>query len=288
MSSAHRILGTSPLRVEDERLLRGLGRFTDDIAVAGALHAVFLRSPHGHARIARIDADAARAMQGVVGVWTGAGICALATTLRMAPPIPGLEPVDVPPFPVDRVRFVGDLVAVVVAETRLAALDAAEAIVVDYETLPAVTSMDAAMRADLPRVDPALASNRVARQEFSTGDVAAAFRAAHRVVETSFDQHRQTHTPLEPRGCIADWDPGRRHLTMQMAAQAPHPLRSALAARLRLSESQVTVVSPDGDVRQLPSRLAAPTLLWVDDDLTLRLEGDLDLAEAAAIAESVP
>ena len=245
MSGPHRILGTSPPRIEDERLLRGLGRFTDDIAVAGALHAVFLRSPHAHARIRAVDARAARDMPGVVGVWTGAAICALATTLRMAPSIPGLEPVDLPPFPFDRVRFVGDLVAVVVAETRAAALDAAEAIVVDYEALPVVASMDAAIRADLPLVDPALASNRVAHQEFSTGDVAAAFRTAHRVVETRFEQHRQTHAPLEPRGCIADWDPGRRHLTMRMAAQAPHPLRSALAARLRLSESQVTVVSPD-------------------------------------------
>jgi carbon-monoxide dehydrogenase large subunit len=163
----------------------------------------------------------------------------------MAPPIEGLHPVDVPPFPVDRVRFAGDPVAAIVAETREAALDAAEAIEVEYRPLSACASIEAARAPGAMRVDPALASNRVARQEFAAGDVDAAFAAAHRVVEARFSQHRQTHMPLEPRGCIATWDRGRRHLTIQAGAQAPHPLRSALASRLRLSESQVTVVSED-------------------------------------------
>jgi carbon-monoxide dehydrogenase large subunit len=184
-------------------------------------------------------------MPGVVATWTGPDFAARATTLRMAPPIEGLHPVDVPPFPVDRVRFAGDPVAAIVAETREAALDAAEAIEVEYRPLAACASIEAARAPDAPRVDPALPSNRVARQEFAAGEVDAAFAAAHRVVEARFSQHRQTHIPLEPRGCIASWDRGRRHLTFQAGAQAPHPLRSALAARLRLSESQVTVVSED-------------------------------------------
>ena len=243
--SAHRILGTSPARVEDERLLRGEGRFVDDIEVPRALHLVFLRSPHAHADILSLSTEAARAMPGVVAVWTGADIAARATTLRMAPPIEGLHPVDTPPFPVDRVRFAGDPVAAIVAETREAALDAAEAIEVEYRPLAACASIEAARAPGAPRVDPALSSNRIARQEFAAGEVDAAFAAAHRVVEARFSQHRQTHMPLEPRGCIASWDRGRRHLTFQAGAQAPHPLRSALAARLRLSESQVTVVSED-------------------------------------------
>ena len=243
--TAHRILGTSPLRVEDERLLRGQGRFLDDIEMPRALHLVFLRSPHAHAEIASLSAEAARAMPGIAAIWTGADFASRATTLRMAPPIEGLHPVDTPPFPTDRVRFVGDPVAAIVAETREAALDAAEAIEVAYRPLPACASIDAARAADAPRVDPALASNRIARQEFSAGEVDAAFASAHRVVEARFAQHRQTHMPLEPRGCIASWDQGRRHLTFQAGAQAPHPLRSALAARLRLSEAQVTVVSED-------------------------------------------
>ena len=96
--SAHRILGTSPTRVEDERLLRGEGRFVDDIEVPRALHLVFLRSPHAHADILSLSTEAARAMPGVVAVWTGADLAARATTLRMAPPIEGLHPVDTPPF----------------------------------------------------------------------------------------------------------------------------------------------------------------------------------------------
>ena len=243
--SGHRILGTSPTRLEDERLLRGLGRFVDDIEVPRALHIVFLRSPHAHADIVALSTEAARAMPGVVATWTGPDFAARATTLRMAPPIEGLHPVDVPPFPVDRVRFAGDPVVAIVAETREAALDAAEAIEVEYRPLSACASIEAARAPGAMRVDPALASNRVARQEFVAGDVDAAFAAAHRVVEARFSQHRQTHMPLEPRGCIATWDRGRRHLTIQAGAQALHPLRSALASRLRLSESQVTVVSED-------------------------------------------
>ena len=243
--SGHRILGTSPTRLEDERLLRGLGRFVDDIEVPRALHIVFLRSPHAHADIVALSTEAARAMPGVVATWTGPDFAARATTLRMAPPIEGLHPVDVPPFPVDRVRFAGDPVVAIVAETREAALDAAEAIEVEYRPLSACASIEAARAPGAMRVDPALASNRVARQEFAAGDVDAAFATAHRVVEARFSQHRQTHMPLEPRGCIATWDRGRRHLTIQAGAQALHPLRSALASRLRLSESQVTVVSED-------------------------------------------
>ena len=243
--SGHRILGTSPTRLEDERLLRGLGRFVDDIEVPRALHLVFLRSPHAHADIVALSTEAARAKPGVVATWTGPDFAARATTLRMAPPIEGLHPVDVPPFPIDRVRFAGDPVVAIVAETREAALDAAEAIEVEYRPLAACASIEAARAPGAMRVDPALASNRVARQEFAAGDVDAAFATAHRVVEARFSQHRQTHMPLEPRGCIATWDRGRRHLTIQAGAQAPHPLRSALASRLRLSESQVTVVSED-------------------------------------------
>lgn len=242
--SAWRVLGQRVARREDERLIAGKGRFLDDIEVPRALHAVFVRSPHAHALIKSIEAGAAGALPGVVGVWTGADFAKLATTLRMAPPIDGLKPVDLPPFPVDRVRFVGDLVACVVAETREAARDAAEAVQVDYEALPAVASVQAAKNPALPPVDPGLSDNHISHQTFSAGDVDAAFARA-RVVEARFAQHRQTHAPMEPRGCIATWDVGRKHLTVQIGNQAPHPLRSMFAARLRLKEHQVTIDSPD-------------------------------------------
>jgi carbon-monoxide dehydrogenase large subunit len=238
-------IGAPIRRREDERFITGRGRYIGDLGAADALHVVFVRSPHAHARIVGVDASAALRLPHIVAVWTGADLTKAATTLRIAPPIEGLRPVDLPPFPVDKVRFAGDLVACVIAETRAAALDAAEAVAVAYEGLAAVPNIATARDPASAQVDPEHRSNRISHQTFSAGDLDAAFAAAARVVEARFSQHRQTHAPLEPRGCIAEWDAGRRHLTFRTGTQAPHPLRSALAARLRLRETQVTVISPD-------------------------------------------
>src|SRR5690242_12358337 len=136
-------IGRPLRRREDRRLLTGTGRFLDDIEEPGALHAVFLRSPHAHARIVAIDAGAARAaVPGAGAVLTGADIARHATPLRLAPPIEGLHPVEMPPLPREVARFAGDPVALVVAETRAAAEDAAELVQVEYEALPAVASIE--------------------------------------------------------------------------------------------------------------------------------------------------
>jgi carbon-monoxide dehydrogenase large subunit len=240
-----RALGQALRRREDARLLRGLGGYADDLeAPSNGLHAVFVRSPHAHARIAGLDASAALAVPGVVAVLDGAAIGRAVTTLRIAPPIPGLQPVETPPMPVDRARFVGDPVAVVLATTRRAAEDAAELVAVDWDPLPAAASVtDAAAGTAL--VDPALPSNLVAEQAYATPGLEAAFARAAQVVEAQFGQQRQTHAPLEPRGCLARWDAGREHLTLQVGTQAPHPYRTAVAARLGLREWQVTVVAPE-------------------------------------------
>jgi carbon-monoxide dehydrogenase large subunit len=238
-------IGDAVRRREDERFVTGHGRYIADIEVPHALHVVFVRSPHSHARIGRIDVSAALGVAGVVAVWTGADIARAATTLRVAPPIEGLKPVDLPPFPIDKVRFAGDLVACVIAETRSAAINGAEAVVVDYAALAAVPDIATARHPSSAPVDPEHRSNLISHQSFATGDVDAAFAGAERIVEARFAQHRQTHAPLEPRGCIAEWDAGRRHLTFRIGTQAPHPLRTALAMRLRLKETQVTVISPD-------------------------------------------
>lgn len=240
-----RHIGKPLARKEDKRLVTGHGRYLDDIAVPGALHACFVRSPHAHARIGRISADAARALPGVTGVFTGEDLGKWTNALRLAPPIEGLHPTEVATLPVDKVRFHGDPVAVVVARDRYIAEDAAELVEVEYEVLPAVVSVDAAFATGAPLVDDTLPSNLVSHQSFSAGNVGARRREAHAVVEASFSQHRQTHVPMETRGCAAIWDAGREHLTFHVGNQAPHPLRSALAARLGLSESQVTVISPD-------------------------------------------
>ncbi|MEI8144198.1 MAG: xanthine dehydrogenase family protein molybdopterin-binding subunit [Alphaproteobacteria bacterium] len=236
-------IGADIARVEDERFVLGLGRYIADLSFPSECHAVFVRSPHARADLVAISKDAASVMPGVLAIWTGRDVAAHATTLRVAPAIDGLKPVDLPPFPVDRVRFVGDLVAVVVAETVEQAQAALEAITVDYDETPAVASI-ADARTGLT-VDPGLSTNEISHQTFSAGDMASAFGRAARIVEARFSQGRVTHAPLEPRGLVAMWDPGRKHLTIHGGNQAPHPLRSALAARLGLGEGQVTVISPD-------------------------------------------
>jgi carbon-monoxide dehydrogenase large subunit len=143
------------------------------------------------------------------------------------------------------VRFQGDPVACVVAADRYLAEDAAEAVEIDFAPLPAVADMMAGMAPGAPLVDDGVPNNLISHQSFRAGNPERRFAQADRIVEAVFSQHRQTHLPIETRGCLALWDEGRRHLTFHVPNQAPHPLRSALAARLRLTESQVTVIAPD-------------------------------------------
>lgn len=240
-----RVIGRPLTRREDHRFLTGQGRYLDDIVVPGVLHAHFVRSPYAHARIVAIDAAAARAAPGVKVVVTGHDLTAWTTPYRMAPPIEGLHPVEFATLPTDKVRFIGDPVACIVATDRYLAEDAAEFLVVDYDELPPVTGMAGALAPGAPLVDEAVPGNLVSHQHFTAGDPARRFAEAAHVMEARFDQHRQTHAPIETRGCCAVWDEGRGHLTMHVGNQAPHPYRTALARRLRLSESQVTVISPD-------------------------------------------
>lgn len=240
-----RSIGRHEPRREDARLLTGRGRYIDDIAVPGALHACFVRSPHAHARILSIDASAALEMPGVVAVFTGRDVARHTTRHRMAPPIEGLAAVEMDTLPIEKVRFQGDPVACVIASDRYLAEDAAERVAVEYDVLPAVATLWQAMEPGAARVDESLDSNLLSHQSASFGDVDTAMRGAHRIVESCFSQHRQTHLPIETRGCIATWDAGRQHLNFQVGTQVPHPYRTTLAGRLRLSESQVTVISPD-------------------------------------------
>jgi aerobic carbon-monoxide dehydrogenase large subunit len=238
-------IGRSLPRREDRRFLTGQGQYLDDIAIAGALHAAFVRSPHAHARIVSIGTDVAAAMPGVVKVVTGRDVAGWTTILQMAPPIDGLVPTAMTAMPVDKVRFQGDIVACVVASDRYLAEDAIEAIEIAYDVLPAITDLPSAFTEGAELVDEAVPGNLLAHQSFAAGDVAGGMRAAHTIVESTFSQQRQTHLPLETRGCGAIWNEGRQHLTLHIGNQAPHPLRTQLARRLSLSESQVTVICPD-------------------------------------------
>lgn len=243
--TAFRSIGQPVQRKEDRRLLTGQGRYLDDIELPGALQATFVRSPHAHARIRHIDTAAARAAPGVIAVVTGRQLAKWTTSLRLAPPIPGLQPTEMTTLPIDKVRFQGDPVACVVARDRYLAEDAAELVEVGYEPLDAVTGIDSALVPDGPRIDESLPSNLISDERAAFGEVDRKFAQADRIVEASFHQHRQTHVPIETRGCAAVWDEGRQHLTYYAGNQVPHPLRTNLAGRLRLKESQVTVICPD-------------------------------------------
>ena len=244
MSDTHTI-GTALPRREDYRFLTGQGRYLDDIVVPGALHAHFVRSPHAHARLVTIDVTAARAAPGVIAVVTGHDLAAWTTSARMAPSIEGLQPVEFPTLPIDKARFAGDPVVCIVATDRYLAEDAGELVVIDYDVLDPVADLAHALAAGAPLVDEALSSNLISQQFFSAGEPARRFSEAETIVEAAFHQHRQTHAPIETRGCCAVWDQGRGHLTMTIGNQAPHPFRTQLARRLRLNEAQVTVVCPD-------------------------------------------
>lgn len=240
-----RYLNKAVPRTEDYRLLTGYGRYLDDIEIAGALHVSFVRSPHAHARIVSVDTAAAAGMPGVVTVVTGRELAQWTTPMRVAAPVEGLLPVEFATMPTDVVRFQGDLVACVVATDRYLAEDAAEQVTVEFEPLPVVTDMWQALEADAAQVDPGVPGNLVSHQTYSNGDPQSVLQRAYRVVEATFQQQRQTHVPIETRGCAAVWDAGRDHLTFHIGTQVPHPLRTQLAQRLTLSESQVTVISPD-------------------------------------------
>jgi len=238
-----RYIGAAVPRKEDYRFLTGQGQYIDDLSVRGMTHACFVRSPHAHALIRAIRTEKALALPGVIAVATGKELAELTNKARVA--LEGCLPMEMATLPLTKVRFVGDPVACVVAIDRYIAEDAAELVEVEYEPLRAVTEMQAAAALNAPLVDDALPTNLVADQSFSYGEVERAFAEADLVVEAEFRQHRQTHAPMEPRGVLAVWDNGRKELTFHNGAQVPHPLRTNLASRLRLSENQVRVVSPD-------------------------------------------
>ena len=167
--AAFHSIGKPLPRKEDRRLLMGQGQYLDDIEIPGALHVVFVRSPHAHARIRSIDSSAARQAPGVITVVTGQDLAQWTVPLRMAPPIEGLLPVEVTTLPIDKVRFNGDPVACVVAQNHYQAEDAAELVDVDYEPLPAVVDIDTALAEGAAKVDDSLPSNLVSRQAVKIG-----------------------------------------------------------------------------------------------------------------------
>ena len=245
--------GKAVPRIEDEGLLRGRGRYTDDFKMTGQTHLAFLRSPHAHADIVSIDTAAARAMPGVVAVFTGrdlerAGVKPLPGVAEGFARIDG-KPAISPPrhvLAVDRVAYVGEALCMVVAESKLQALDAIEAIEVEYAERPAVTSLAAALATDAPRLVDDAPDNVCA--EMHHGDAAVcdqAFAAAAHVIALDLDNQRVAPASIEPRSVTA-WVADDGRLTLRLSTQMPTGVRNTIAEPiLGMKPEEIHVVVGD-------------------------------------------
>jgi aerobic carbon-monoxide dehydrogenase large subunit len=247
--AAQRYTGTSVKRSEDPRILTGGGRYTDDIKLPGMLHAAFVRSPLAHGQVLAVDAEAARALPGVVAVYTGADMAAMT--------LPGQDPLfammggggPAPEYTLlatDKVRFVGDPVAIVVAESRYLAEDGCELVAVDYADLPPVATAATALDAGSPRLFANLDDNIIGphkRSEF--GDVAGTFKNADRVEEFHIDVHRHQNVPMEGRAIVASHDADTGVMTVHAATQGVHMTRIGIAMRLGIDADKVHVLAGD-------------------------------------------
>ncbi len=244
-----RIFGKRIKRNEDPRLLTGRALFTDDVQLPGMLHAAFVRSPYAHARIQSIDAGLAHEMEGVHAVYTADD---LGDYFRHGPLLVSPPPIERLTFhgktqPIlarGKVRHVGEPVAVVVAESRYLAEDAAAQVLVDYEFLPAVVGLEKATKSDSAAVHEDLPGNLAAHVIQEKGDYEKARAAADLIVKRKFSYDRGTAAAMENRGIVADWDPKAQRMTIWDTTQAPVVIRNGLAGMLGLSESSVRVIAP--------------------------------------------
>jgi carbon-monoxide dehydrogenase large subunit len=240
----HGGIGESIKRKEDGRFLRGKGNYIDDLTLPGMLHMAILRSPHAHARIKSVDTSAASAKPGVVAVVTGE----LMAQHKLAW-MPTLSYDTQAVLATDKVRFQGQEVAAVVAETKYQAEDARDAIMVDYEILPAVTSPDGAKAEGAPLIrDEKEGQKDNHIYHWESGDKAktqAAFASAAKVVRLHTFYPRCHPAPLETCGCVADVNPATGKATIYMTSQAPHAIRTVFALVTGLPEQNIRVVSPD-------------------------------------------
>jgi carbon-monoxide dehydrogenase large subunit len=238
-------------RVEDQRLTTGAGRYTDDTAVEGALHAYVLRSQYAHATFTIRDKDAARKMKGVKLILTGADVAHLGDL-----PCKGLiktvsgeqvKPLPVPVLPTDTVRHVGEAVAFIVAETLNQARDAAEAIEIDWEALPAVTGIEAALAPEAPQVWPDRPGNVAFEAEQGDKDkTEKAFAKAAKTVSMTIYNNRLASNYMETRACIAEYDKAEKRWTLTLGSQGSHGTRDILATYiLKVDPKRIRVITPD-------------------------------------------
>ncbi|MDN3557368.1 xanthine dehydrogenase family protein molybdopterin-binding subunit [Halomonas maura] len=272
-------IGRRQPRVEDDALLRGRGGYADDLAVApGTLHAAVLRSPHAHARLVDLNASPALAMPGVHAVLTGADL------RRWAAPFPvGVrQPMEHWCLAVDKVRYVGEPVAVVIAESRYLAEDALDAIRVDYETLPVAVDTEAAIAAGAPLLHEGVGSNVVSERHFRYGDPEQAFAEAERRVALKVRMPRSSCTPMECYVVIADYDASSDSYDVLSNFQGPYALHSVMTRALKVPGNRLRLRTPPESggsfgIKQgvfpyvvmmgLAARKAGAPVKWVEDRL---------------------
>src|SRR5437773_328484 len=250
-----RLFGKAIKRREDPRFITGRGQYVDDVKLPGMTYAAFVRSPHAHARIRRIDTSGALKHPGVVAVFTGqdmAGVNSLPCgwDLRKEKNIPGVvqDLAMVPHMPLtsDVARHVGDPVAVVIAHTQDAATDAADQVKVDWEVLPSVTATDGAISASAPQIHAGAPNNVAFKWELGGGDLDAAFKSAAIVVKKRIVNQRLVANAMEPRACVARYDDSTGDLTLWVTSQNPHVHRLLMCAFvLGIPEHKVRVIAPD-------------------------------------------
>lgn len=248
------LVGTSVRRVEDDALLRGLGRFVADIHRPGELHAAFLRSPYAHAKVLRLQLDRARSLPGVVAVvdHTDLPRRPLPPWLTENPPpllVERLHPLlrDAPRYALvtDRARYVGEPLAMVVADSRYVAEDALELIDLEMEPLPSVSSIDAALAESAPLLHEGWDDNVGVQITVAKGDPASALENADVVIKEVFTIQRQAGYPIETRGVLADLDPDTNEMLVWTATQNAHAVQRAIAATLGIPWGSVRVIAPD-------------------------------------------
>ncbi len=238
-----RNIGARVRRVEDPRLLTGVAQFTADRQVPGALHIAFRRSEHAHARIAAIDTKAAAAMPGVAAVFSAAELEGIVGPVRATSRMADYHATDNYPLAYGKVRYVGEPVAAVLADSRYLAEDAAERIEIDYEPLTPLVDPEAATAPDATLLHDEAGTNVLAVREFARGDAKAALTEAAVRVKGRFRFHRKAPAAMEPRAYLAEWDRGRRSLTLTGSTQVPGIIRDLLADLLDMPGSRIRVVA---------------------------------------------
>src|SRR5215470_7225641 len=240
-----KLIGARIKRTEDPRLLTGLGSFVDDRQVPNVLHVAFRRSDHAHARIRAIDTAAARAAAGVAAVFTASDFAETVKPLRATSRMKGYYATPIRALAHEKVRYVGEPVAGVIAESRYLAEDAAERLAIDFEPLPHTGDPVEAARPGAPLLHEEAGTNILVAREFKRGDVDAALAAAAMRVKARFRMRRRTPLALEPRACLAEYDRSRDALTVYSTTQVPGIIRDCLSEALDMPGHRLRVIAPD-------------------------------------------